>query len=120
MSAALDLNAVRDELAAEIAVALGETVLVTTDSRSISPPCVLLGVPSWEVSTARTLRVFLPIHVLAVPPGHGDAVRWMLDRASEITVAVRPTLEGRSGPYDTSERILPAVTILATRDVAFC
>jgi hypothetical protein len=120
MTGTIDLNAIRDGLAAELAAALGETVTVTTDVRGLNPPCVLVGVPALEISVARTVRVLLPVHVVAPAPGNDDAVRWILATVSTVLPAVRPILEGRPGPYETSDRTLPAQTLIVARDAVFC
>lgn len=117
----MDLNAVRDALAAAVAGALGESTLVTTDPRGISPPCVLVGVPSLDLTQARTALAQLPVHVIAPAPGNDDAVRWMLDRVSLIVPQLTPPLvDARPAPYDTGALMLPALTIIVVRPIAFC
>jgi len=117
----MDLNALRDALAAEVATALGEATLVTTDPRGISPPCVLVGVPSLDLSAARTALVQLPVHVIATAPGNDDAVRWMLSRVSLIVPGVAPPLlDARPGPYDSGGGVYPAHTLIVVRAIAFC
>jgi hypothetical protein len=121
MSAADDvINAERDALAAELAVALGEGITVTTDVRGLNPPCVLVGVPTGEVAVVRTCRILFPVHVVATAPGNDDAVRWILARLWTVLVAVRPVLEWRPGPYEAGDRTYPAETLIVARDVAFC
>ena len=118
----MDLNAVRDTLAAEVAAALGEATTLTTDPRGISPPCVLVGVPSLDLSAARTALAQIPVHVIATAPGNDDAVRWMLARVSLIVPQVAPPLlDARPGPYETGTGLLlPAITIIVSRAIAFC
>lgn len=117
----MDLNALCDALMAEVAAALGEGTTVTDDPRGITPPCVLIGVPSLDLSAARTALVQIPVHVIATAPGNADAKRWMLDRVSLIVPGVAPPmLDARPGPYDTGSLLLPALTIIVTRAIVFC
>lgn len=120
-AAPMDLNALCDALMAEVAAALGEGTTVTDDPRGINPPCVLVGVPSGDLGAARTAQVLIPVHVIATAPGNADAKRWMLDRVSLIVPGVKPPLlDFRPGPYDTGSLLLPAITIIVSRAIAFC
>jgi hypothetical protein len=121
MAGSLELNTLRDALAAQVATALGEGYHVTTDPRAIDPPTVLVGVPSWTISDARTVTIIFPVSAIAPAPGNDEATRWMLDASSLICPGVDPpVLEGRPGPYDTGAGIYPSLTILVARAIGFC
>lgn len=118
---ALDLNDPRDALAAELAAVLGEATPVTLDPRGLTPPCVLVGVPTTEVANVRTGTLFLPVHVVAPGPGNADAVRWMLTTMGLILEGVTgPFSEARPGPYDSGPNTYPALTAIVSRAIGWC
>src|SRR5262245_23402046 len=113
MSDYLDFKALRAQVAVDVAAALDAAlvdgaldaaVAVVTEPRDLNPPAVLIGVPAFTVEAVRTWRVAIPVHVCAVPPGHGDALDWMLDVVSVIGSRVRPIDGFRAGPYDLNDR----------------
>ena len=116
----IDVNALRDELAATVAAALGEGVRVVTDPRAVNPPVVLVGVPVTTVADVRTATLLFPVHLITPGPGNDDAVRWQLGLLGPLLVGVRPIVDVRPGPYDTSERTLPALTAIVSRVVVYC
>jgi len=120
MNPPADFNAVRDQVAAQVAAAVGEGVRVTTDPRNITPPCVVVGVPVVTVDDVRTATVLVPVAIIGTGPGNDEAVRWQLARLGEIVPNVRPILDARPGPYDTGDRTLPALTAVVTRPVVYC
>lgn len=122
--AELDLLALRDAFALEVAGFVGESVRVVIDVRDTSQlPCVLIDPPRLDWLRAREWRLNMAVQVLAPPPANADAHAWQLPVVSLIVVGLRERATdvrpGRytRGPLDD----IPTYTITVdVDDVAIC
>jgi hypothetical protein len=111
-----DLNAVRTDLATEIAALSMKTAL---DPRDVNPPVVVVGLPvvkDWL--SPCVIDVDIEITAVAPPPGNLDAVEWLLDTTAALLDHFTDALATPSSFTPVAgQQPLPAYTLVLNQQV---
>jgi hypothetical protein len=89
------LNVALDALAAKLAGITG--LPVTRDPRNITPGCVLIGAPTGDNFTYKSVELEVPVIAISSGPGNLDALEQLLGIVAKVTaenpamVDFRPT-----------------------------
>jgi hypothetical protein len=109
----MSLATARADIAASL-VAAG--YIVVDDPRNVTPPCVLVGIPSTITGVGACLyEADLPVTIIGTSPGNADAALWLLDTAEEI-LSLLGAIRAHAGTtaVQGSNQRLPSYTVEVT------
>ena len=111
-------NEALDDLTTSLTAVAG--LVVVNDVRNISPPCVLIGAPSFTSPSMNNkfVRIEFPLQLITLGPSNLDALRSLLNLAALVFSAGVACTEGRPISLEIGGSILPAYEMNATMQAA--
>jgi len=111
-------NEALDSLTASLEAVSG--LVVVTDPRNISPPCCLIGAPTFTSPSManKFVRIEFPLQLITLGPSNLDALRSLLNLAALVFSAGVACTDGRPISLEIGGAVLPAYEMNATMQAA--